>query len=198
MLLSMHLTLPGMLRKRQSLVIAGAVLSLLGAAEVRAQEAAAPAEEAGTRAEEARARVGLGIGGLSVVVRGKYSGVFAASAWVALPLGRHFQLTPAFTLYSVAAYGSDHPGLKNDVSLSLEYVFAGQRFRFVPGLLFSLTRRGVLLGRLLGAGPGVSLALQVPINGPLELFARSEHRIVVTPEDGYLVNQVVFGPALGF
>ncbi len=181
----------------QVLVIAGVVLALLGAAEARAQEAAVPAEEAGTRAEEARARVGFGIGGLSVVVRGKYSGVFAAGTWVALPLGRHFQLTPSFTLSRVAVYSSG-PGWKTDVSLSLEYVFAWRRFRFVPGLLFSLTRDEIFFGHLIGGGPGASLALQVPIHGPLELFARSEHRIVVTPEEGYLINQVVFGPAVGF
>jgi hypothetical protein len=179
------------------LAIAGAVLTLLSAVGAQAEEAEVPAEDAGSRAEEARARVGLGIGGTSVIVRGTYQGVLAASTWVALPLGRQFHLTPSFTVYRVAAYGGDL-GWKTDVALSLEYVFAWQRLRFVPGLLFSLSRGGLIFGHHLGGGPGVSLALQVPINGPLELFARSEHRIVVTAEDGYLVNQIVFGPALGF
>jgi hypothetical protein len=178
------------------LVAAGATLTLLGPAEVRAQEAEAPTQEAGTRAETARARVGLGVGGTSLIVRGS-QGALAAGAWAAIPLGRHFQLTPSITLYQIDAYGSG-PGLKTELSAGLEYVFTWPRFRFVPGVLLSHTRRGFVFGDTRSIRAGVSLGLQVPVDGPLEIFARSEHRIFVNAEEGGIVNQVIVGPALGF
>lgn len=162
--------------------------------------ASAHAQEAEARAEGARARVGIGVGGMSLGPlshAGPFHSVVAASTWGAVPLGTHVQLTPSFALYRATAYGAG-PGWKTDLSLGLEYVISSQRFRFVPGIMLSLTRAGVVMGRHRGVGAGVSFALQVPVAGPLEAFARSEHRGMVTAAEVVLVNQAVFGPALGF
>jgi hypothetical protein len=141
--------------------------------------------------------VGLGAGGTSLAVRGTYQGVLAVGAWGAIPLGTRFQLTPSITLYQMSAYGSG-PGLKTDLSAGLEYVFTWPRFRFVPGVLLAHTRRGFVIGDTRAIGAGVSLAVQVPIDGWLEVFARSEHRIFVNAEEGGFVNQIIVGPSLGF
>lgn len=165
----------------------------MGPARARADEAP-PGEDA------AQLRFGVGAGGSFLQSTGPNTpaqAAFAMSAWAAIPLTRHLQLTPSLHTYVVNAYGSGS-GRKSDLSLGLEYVFVWRQLRVVPGLSFSRIQNGVVTGDHRGFGLGASLALLIPVTGPLELFGRADYRAVATSEEGISVAHVVAGPALNF
>jgi hypothetical protein len=68
----------------------------------------------------------------------------------------------------------------------------------VPGVSLSVAQAGVVVGDVRGFGAGVSFELLVPVTGPLEVFARSDHRLVLTVAEGVVVNQFALGLALRF
>jgi hypothetical protein len=178
---------------RRILAATGAALTLMGPARARADEAP-PGED------EAQLRFGVGAGFSFLHPMGPNTsaqGSFAVSAWAAIPLTRHLQLTPSLHTYRVNAYGSGL-GRKSDLSLGLEYVVAWRQLRVVPGLSFSRVQNGVVTGEHRGFGLGASLALLIPVTGPLELFGRADYRVVATSEEGIGVAHFVAGPALNF
>ncbi len=162
--------------------------------------ARAQADEVQPIEDEAQLRFGVGAGGSflhPMAPNTPAQDSFAMSAWVAIPLTRHLQLTPSLHTYQANAYGSGL-GRKSDLSLGLEYVVAWRQLRVVPGLSFSLVRNGVVTGNHRGFGLGASLALLLPVAGPLELFGRADYRVVATSEEGISVAHFVAGPALNF
>ncbi len=149
----------------------------------------------------ARWRVGVGVGvavPINVGASSSYPSGVSLGVWGAIPLSARLQLTPSIALYRIGrAYGSDD-SWRTDLALALEYVVPLGSVRFVPGVSVSVAQAGVVVGKVRGFGVGVSLELRVPVTGPLEVFARSDHRMVLTVEEGIVVNQFVLGPAFRF
>jgi len=181
---------------RRALTTVCAVLALLGPAAAHADEAPPEAQPA---EDEAQLRFGVGAGGSFIENRspGSDYASLAVSAWAAIPLTRHLQLTPSFHTYEAEAYGAG-PGRKSDVSLGLEYVVAWRQLRVVPGISLSLVRTGLITGQHRGFGLGASLMLLLPVAGPLELFGRADLRVAVTSEEGIRGAHFVAGPSINF